>query len=274
MAPTQAGLLRTDSPERTASTESELTSIESYENIQVPPDLKDILRNATGSDNLDGLSELKLKVIAQEVGLQHLSTYAPVLCELTLDGSVVSSLRDLGCGLKTLKTLRVNKCGLTSLDGIFGMPNLEKLYAAGNSIRDLCPCTSLQSINLIDARKNLLRDINALSFLLLCEQLTHLVLEDNPQISNSSEYRKTVKTLLPNLQYLDEIEFTREENIQFFGIDAVLRSESKLPPISSKAGNSSTNCSYSVSFAPKVLSPRNQTEVENNSTSNGNIKGK
>lgn len=96
---------------------------------------------------------MKLKVIAHEVGLQHLSTHMPVLRELILDGSIVESLRDLGSGLKMLKVLKVNRCGLTSIDGIYGMKNLSELYAAHNYITDLTPCTTLETIRLINVRK-------------------------------------------------------------------------------------------------------------------------
>lgn len=77
----------------------------------------------------------------------------PSLTELILDGSIMSSLRDLGCGLINLKILKVARCTLTSLDGLFGIENLEELHAQNNSIEDLSPCTYLPFIRLIDLRK-------------------------------------------------------------------------------------------------------------------------
>lgn len=79
--------------------------------------------------------------------------HTPLLRELTLDGSYVSSLRDLGCGLKNLKILRVNRCGLTSFDGTFGLESVEELYAADNLIETLCPCSFLPNLKLLDVGK-------------------------------------------------------------------------------------------------------------------------
>lgn len=79
--------------------------------------------------------------------------HTPLLRELTLDGSYVSSLRDLGCGLKNLKILRVNRCSLTSFDGTFGLESVEELYAAGNAIENLCHCSFLPNIRVLDVRR-------------------------------------------------------------------------------------------------------------------------
>lgn len=92
-------------------------------------------------------------MISRDVSLQLLMIHTPLLRELTLDGSYVSSLRDLGCGLKNLKILRVNRCSLTSFDGTFGLETVEELYAAGNSIETLCPCSFLPNIKVLDVRK-------------------------------------------------------------------------------------------------------------------------
>lgn len=49
------------------------------------------------------IREAKLRVIAERVGLRRLHVLAPRLRCLTLDGSAISSLRDLGIGLVHLK---------------------------------------------------------------------------------------------------------------------------------------------------------------------------
>lgn len=107
----------------------------------------------TETDDLKNVTQVKLRVIARDVSLQHLNIYTPILRELTLDGSVISSLRDLGCKLKCLKILRVNRCGLTSFDGLFGLETLEELHAGYNNIENVSPCSHLPEIKLIDVRK-------------------------------------------------------------------------------------------------------------------------
>lgn len=109
-----------------------------------------IQRRTTGTDDLASVTEVKLRVISRDAGLQHLSVHTPNLRELTLDGSVVSSLRDLGCRLHSLKVLKVNRCKLKCLDGLNGLRNIEKLYAANNKLTDLTPCTSLEFVRHID----------------------------------------------------------------------------------------------------------------------------
>lgn len=66
------------------------------------------------------MTQIKLRVIARDLALQQLGVFLPALRELTLDGSIISSLRDLGDGLRNLKILRVNRCQLSCIDGVFG----------------------------------------------------------------------------------------------------------------------------------------------------------
>lgn len=137
--------------------------------IPIEPSLKDILVifcftlrgnknctfqiSSTGTNDLDSIVKVKLQVIAVDLCLQHLSIYTPNLTELILDGSVLLSLRDLGCDLKNLKILRVIRCNLTSLDGMFGLESLVELYAGNNRIEDLSPCAFLPYIRILDLRK-------------------------------------------------------------------------------------------------------------------------
>ncbi len=56
---------------------------------------------------------------------------------LTLDRSKLTSIRDLGIGLKFLISLSVNDCGLNELDGIGMLTNLKILSARDNSVEDV-----------------------------------------------------------------------------------------------------------------------------------------
>lgn len=77
----------------------------------------------------------------------------PQLTELNLDGSALLSLRDLGCDMTNLTILHVTRCGLNSLDGLFGLQTLIELYAASNNIDDLSSCACLPDIKKLDLRK-------------------------------------------------------------------------------------------------------------------------
>lgn len=76
--------------------------------------------------------------------------YTPNLRELDLEGSMLSSLRDIGCNLKYLQVLKVGRCQLDSLDGTFGLTSLRELYAQKNQITDVSPCSNLPHIRHID----------------------------------------------------------------------------------------------------------------------------
>ncbi|KAK9753454.1 hypothetical protein QE152_g1989 [Popillia japonica] len=244
-----------------------------YEVIEIPrePTLKELVQSATGLDDIGEATTVKLQVIAIDVSLQYLSYHTPLLQELILDGSVISSLRDLGCGLKCLKILRVNRCGLKHIDGTFGIDSLEELYATKNSIQDISPCVNLPKIRIIDVRKNCLADINALTFLTLCPVLEHMWLEENEDIVNYPQYRQTVKNLIPNLKTLDGQPFTAEECMNVSKHTEEQRSHQSPrkerifprlntnPQQSSSSSSSASEGTYMVGFPPKVLSPRRQS---------------
>lgn len=51
------------------------------------------------------IREAKLRVVAERVGLRRLHVLVPRLRSLTLDGSALQSLRELGIGLDHLKVI-------------------------------------------------------------------------------------------------------------------------------------------------------------------------
>lgn len=73
----------------------------------------------------------------------------PILRCLNLEGSLLLSLRDLGCDLNTLVYLNVSRCGLRSLDGTNGLATLQELIADGNQIDDAGPCSNLPNVRKI-----------------------------------------------------------------------------------------------------------------------------
>ncbi|XP_060530932.1 leucine-rich repeat-containing protein 56 [Cylas formicarius] len=173
--------------------------------------LRELLVRVAGTDNLESVTQIKLRVISRDVSLQQLSTYLPFVRELNLDGSVVSSFRDLGCGLKNLKILKVNRCQLTCIDSMSGFENLEEFYIADNEVSDLTPCAFLTSLKVIDVRRNALKNFGSLSFLKLCPHLEHLYVAGNAGCDIFPGYRQVIGRFLPNLKMLDEA--TLEQDI-------------------------------------------------------------
>ena len=70
----------------------------------------------------------------------------PNLRVLNLEGSMLFSLRDLGYDLKSLSYLNISRCGLKSLDGTNGLPNLTEMVVDFNLIEDAGPCSNLPKI--------------------------------------------------------------------------------------------------------------------------------
>ncbi|XP_028132094.2 leucine-rich repeat-containing protein 56 [Diabrotica virgifera virgifera] len=179
------------------------------ESLHVPLEqsLRDLLVQVTDTEDLTTVTQLKLRVISRETTLQYLSFYTPALRELTLDGSVVSSLRDLGFGLKNLKILRVNRCGLTCIDGVFGFEHLEELYIANNEINTLSPCAFLNNVRVLDVRRNMI-SLDEIDFLKFCENIEELYIEGNPGITLSLGLRQIVQHRLPRIKILDGLIIT------------------------------------------------------------------
>lgn len=137
----------------------------------------------------------------------------PNLRELKLSNSVIGSLRDLGIGLVNLQILWVDKCGLTSLDGIIAMPELKELYASFNDIIELSPLNLHDKIEILDLDSNGVKDINEVLQLISCNSLISLNLDGNP-VTSIENYRWLVINYIVQLQTLDDIDITDNDKKQ------------------------------------------------------------
>lgn len=77
----------------------------------------------------------------------------PRLRSLCLQGSMLFSLRDLGCDLSSLTYLNISQCGLKSLDGTNGLSTLSEIVADHNFIEDAGACSNLPQIKKISLVK-------------------------------------------------------------------------------------------------------------------------
>ncbi|CAH1635336.1 unnamed protein product [Spodoptera littoralis] len=179
-----------------------------YRRIIIPRELTliELLKQSSGvttDDEVLHIREAKLRVVADRVGLRRLHVLSPRLRTLTLDGSALSSLRDLGIGLVHLKILSISRCGLSSLDGVWGLSNLRELFAAGNRIQDLQPLAALQKLHTLNLADNPISDSGRLWTLGVCSSLRKLTLTGTPA-AEDVDYRSRVAAALPMLVYLDD----------------------------------------------------------------------
>ncbi|KAJ2950429.1 hypothetical protein O0L34_g8671 [Tuta absoluta] len=194
-----------------------------YRRIIIPRELTliELLKQCSGvttDDEVLYIREAKLRVVAERVGLRRLHVLAPCLRSLTLDGSVIQSLRDLGIGLVHLKILSVNRCGLTSLDGIWGLSSLRELHAARNQLEDLQPLAALQKMHTLNIAHNPISDASRLWMLAVCGSLRNLTLEGTPA-SDEEDYRATVASALPMLVSLDGLPLHTDIEDDFYGLE-------------------------------------------------------
>ncbi|XP_030026300.1 uncharacterized protein LOC115444605 [Manduca sexta] len=195
-------------PEQPPGQEELERRLPGYRRIVIPRELTliELLKQSSGvvtDEEVLQIREAKLRVVAERVGLRRLNVLAPRLRSLTLDGSVLSSLRDLGIGLVHLKTLSINRCGLNSLDGVWGLGALRELHAAGNRLQDLQPLAALQKLQTLNLADNPISENGRLWTLGVCGSLRRLTLRGTP-MEDSLHYRSRVASALPMLVYLDD----------------------------------------------------------------------
>ncbi|CAH0747424.1 unnamed protein product [Bemisia tabaci] len=163
-----------------------------------------LLQRTTGKEELSEITELKLRAMSEEISLSRINGLVPNLTTLNLDGSSLTSLRELGCSLNKLKVLRVCYCGISSLDGILGFTSLKELYVSYNHIQNIGMCTSLPHLEILDLRRNNICAIGSVEFLSTCPKLRNLTLAEN-QLTSTSNYRNQILGMIPQLRVLDGI---------------------------------------------------------------------
>lgn len=156
------------------------------------------------------VNQIKLRIISSSISLHRLPYFLPQLRVLSLEGSILFSLRDLGSDLFSLTYLNVSRCGLRSLDGTNGLINLVELVADNNQIDDAGPCMNLPKIRKISLANNRIGEFQSIMFLGLCGELRCLSLAGNA-ITQAGFYRETIRANIAGLEMLDGVPF--DENL-------------------------------------------------------------
>ncbi|XP_076450476.1 uncharacterized protein LOC143286694 isoform X2 [Babylonia areolata] len=170
------------------------------------------LQLLSGSERLENVSSLELKVDTSQSSLNNFGLLLPNLTILKLSGSYVPKIRDLGSSLQSVEVLWMRGCSLQELDGVCSMGRLRELYLAYNDIHDLAPLSLLDLLHSLDLEGNNVDDIDQLECLALCCKLQHLTLEGNPvcvaprpdSMQDNYDYRQAVKRMLTGLATLDD----------------------------------------------------------------------
>lgn len=178
--------------------------LEMQDNILAPATLRAITRNP----DLHLVSTIEIQVNTEGQSLDDIGVNLPNLVELKLDGSFITSLRDLGLSsLKHLQKLHVGMCGLTDLDGVEYLVMLQELYASNNQIDDVSTLLGHPGLQLLDLSRNSIKEPNAIEFLEGIPKLVSLRLMGN-FICHLTYYRNIVCSRIPLLCVLDGKEVT------------------------------------------------------------------
>ena len=98
---------------------------------------EDYLKQATGEEDLSTVKSVKINIDTSIQSIHSLIELVPNLETLILDGSKISSIRDLGVGLKCLTALSLADCSLSDLDGIGALSGLRELNLSNNAITEV-----------------------------------------------------------------------------------------------------------------------------------------
>lgn len=107
---------------------------------------EDYIISVTGVKDVSRIEYISLQIDTSIQSLLDLPDLLPSIKHLVLDNSTISSIRDLGVGLRNLSSLSLSGCGLHDLDGIGVLTGLQELNLSDNYIADITPLTMHEHI--------------------------------------------------------------------------------------------------------------------------------
>ena len=162
------------------------------------------LEALTGSRDLSTVTFLQMTVDSAHVPLACIGERLPMLSQLKLSGSCLPSVRELGTSLSRLRVLWLCRCGLSDVDGLSALPELQELYLAFNDIAHLSPLTAADQLQVLDLEANSVAEMQQVEFLGLLPSLQELTLRGNPLCEACPAYRARTAEMLPELALLDD----------------------------------------------------------------------
>ena len=157
---------------------------------------------STGIKDISRIEYISLQVDTNQQSILDLPDLLPNLKHLVLDNSTISSIRDLGVGLRHITSLSLSSCGLTELDGIGVLTGLQELNLSDNYLSDITPLTMHEHLQNLNLSGNRIADVSFGVVLGSCPSLRSLFLSRNP-IERVAQYRGVVAYMIPSLEMLD-----------------------------------------------------------------------
>ncbi|OWZ20070.1 hypothetical protein PHMEG_0005574 [Phytophthora megakarya] len=155
------------------------------------------------SASASGLLSPLMNKLSQECGLEILHLDNP-FDDITEDKlSRLTSFRDLGTSLSSLRVLWAMHCQISDLDGIGALTNLQELYLQHNNVTDISPLTMHDELRVVDLEGNCVADIGQIEQLAFCPHLRSLNLTGN-SVETVQQYRQIVANFVPQLVSLDD----------------------------------------------------------------------
>lgn len=110
---------------------------------------EEYLIKLTGMTDLSQVERLELVVDTSVQSVFGLNEILPSLKYLSLDRSMIGSVRDLGSGLRNIISLSLAHCGLCDLDGIGVLTGLQEINLSDNNITDVVPLAMHESLQVL-----------------------------------------------------------------------------------------------------------------------------
>ena len=167
-------------------------------------DAKRLIREL-GTRELEAVEEARLQLKEGDDAL-HVGDLLPALLNLTLNGSHLESLRDLGTHLQQLTRLSLKNCGLKDLDGMNAFPSLRVLDVSDNAeLKDISDLFHHDAMQVLNATNTGLGDLTCLEVLSTCAAVQEADLSNTPlaQAFDARTFELLVRHHAPSLERLN-----------------------------------------------------------------------
>lgn len=132
------------------------------------------------SEKLDSVDNITLKLPKNFGLLSDFGFHLNNLKHLTLTGSYIPSLNELGTSFKQLQSLNVSHCELEDLSGVICFEQLAELDASFNKIKDLIDIEMCATIEKLVLNDNDIEDEDNIYFIMSLPKLQKLNIKNNP----------------------------------------------------------------------------------------------
>eukprot|EP01031_Cornospumella_fuschlensis_P028240 gene28240-34099_t len=175
---------------------------EDYEAILSSAIDEKYIQSQLGDVDLQTVEYISLQIDSATQSIFELPELLPQLKHLVLDNSNVSSVRDLGVGLRSLWSLSLCGCALYDIDGIGVLTGLKELNVSNNFISDVTPLALHENLQTLNLTGNKICDLSFGDALASCPALRSLFMARTP-LTALTQYRHVVPYLIPSLSFLD-----------------------------------------------------------------------